>query len=88
MKFWVTKYALTQGIIEVEAEEPPEKSPDMLVVRPGADSEMFSFSFTQYLHGSEWHRTREDAVKEAESMRVKKIASLEKSILKIKKLKF
>lgn len=36
----------------------------------------------------EWHRTREGAVAKAEEMRVARIASLEKQIAKLRKLRF
>lgn len=76
MKVWITKYALTQGIIETEAER-SKNHEDMI------DTGKFG-----YYHGSDWHTTEEDAIKKAEEMKIRKIISLEKQINKIKELKF
>ena len=50
MKFWVTKYALTMGIQEVEADDPASSQfPAVLCVkdrRPGY--------FHQTFHGNDW----------------------------------
>lgn len=82
MKFWITKYAMTAGIQPVEADEPRAEFPGMLSV-PGKTG-----SYTQGFHGRDWHRTREAAVARAEEMRTAKIKSLEKSLAKMKSLKF
>lgn len=72
---WVTKWALTSGIIETEAE-----------VR---DEEMVNCgSRYGYFHGNDWHRTRVAAVQRAEVMRLKKIASLKKQLEKLEKMRF
>lgn len=49
-KVWVTKYALTQGIIETEGRV-SDDFPDMLDAK----------GITNYLHGEgkEWHRTKD-----------------------------
>ena len=77
MKVFITKFALTKGIIEANGEI-SENFPDMLGVTG------------QYSHfnKSEWFIDRADAVANAEQRRLKKIASLEKQITKLKKLKF
>ncbi len=84
MKIWVTKYALTTGIISSEAAEICEETPTMIVF-PACGS-----VYARYFHGEgkDWHRTKEAAVARAEAMRVAKIASLRKSIAKLEKLKF
>lgn len=78
MKFdvWITKYALTNGILHKQAV--PCGNPNMIQVG------------NTYFHGegNDWHRTLEGAQRKAETMRVRKIASLEKSIEKFKKLNF
>jgi len=81
IKVWITKYALTDGIVLVEAET--THSADMITYRPGSWGK-------QYAHGEgrEWHRTPESALKRAEEMRTKKIASLRKSIAKLEAMKF
>ena len=77
MKVWITKYALTQGILEREVELPLRDYPTMIKV---CDLE--------YYHGSEWHVTRKAALIEAEQMRGRKIKSLERQLTKLKKLSF
>lgn len=82
MKVWITKYALTQGIDEVEAEICDS---NMIKVKARGTG-----CIDEYYHGKgkEWHLDRESAVKKAEEMKLKKIASLEKQIKKLKELKF
>ncbi len=75
---WITKYLFTQGIFSTTVEDCSDN--DRMVKD--------TVSSLCYYHGNEWHRTREAAVKRAENMRKKKIASLKKSIEKIKKLDF
>lgn len=69
MKVWVTKYALTSGIKELEVEYSKE-TPSMVVGK----------AWDEYYNGEgrEWHRTYESAVAWAEEMRLKKIESLKK----------
>ena len=78
MKVHVTKYALTKGIIEVDIII-SEVHPGMVV-----DSEN---SLACY-HKPHWFITREEAVDRAETMRTQKIASLEKTMKKLKGLDF
>ncbi|NVZ11213.1 hypothetical protein HW932_18340 [Allochromatium humboldtianum] len=80
MTAYVTKYALTIGILEVEG-----------VVCHGTSSTMFEWKTDGHAntaHGKDWHRTREQALARAEEMRQKKIASLKKKIEQLEKLKF
>lgn len=83
-KFWISKYALTMNVFEVEA-EPADTCNDMLVVRPDG-----KIGHTQYYHGEgrDWHRTKEAAVARAEQIRIKKIASIHKQVKRIEGLKF
>lgn len=79
MKVWITKYALTSGIFEVDAETCT--SPSLMVVRkPG--------ELTAYFHANDWHKSKEDAIARAEEMRAKKIASLRKIIAKLEAMSF
>lgn len=66
MKVYITKYALTKGITETEAKEFND-IPGMVRAKDGT-----------FFHGEgkEWHRTREEAVKRAEEMKMQKIDSL------------
>lgn len=79
MKVFITKYALTIGIYEIEAEGTQQ-------------SGMISDSNNPYTYyhteGKDWHRTREAAVKRAEEMRTKKIASVKKQLTKLEKMEF
>ena len=79
MKVWITKYALTKGIIEAEGE----------VVRDHPNifyaNEIVNGLFGE---GKEWHRTKESAIQKAEEMRQKKIASLKKQIKKLEEMRF
>lgn len=78
MKVWITRYALTKGIVETEGEILQDKS---LKVTSG-----------EYRGAWFWHKdfelTEEDAKVRAEEMRMKKIDSLKKRILKLEKKKF
>jgi hypothetical protein len=83
MKVFVTKYALTQGILEVEVEGEPTVG-DMVVSipKPGNYRDCF------HGEGKDWHRTLDAARERAEKMRLAKVASLKKSIAKFERLKF
>lgn len=79
MRVWITKYALTTGIYEIEAE----------ITENGSAFDMHASLPTFYnKEGKDWHRTKEDAIQKAEAMRQKKIVSLKKQIEKLEKLKF
>ena len=77
MKVFITKYALTQGILkrEVNACAPATMVRDAI-------------NLGTFYHGSEWHTTWYAAYAKAEDMRQKKIISLQKQISKLGKLEF
>jgi hypothetical protein len=77
MRVWITKYALTKGIKEVEGEACENTLTDMFDAGKG-----------EFYHRLDWHKTREEALKHAEWMRVKKIKSLTKQIDKLKEKVF
>jgi hypothetical protein len=80
MKVWITKYALTQGILEREVTQ-SESVPSIVTV--------YGNPYEQYHgEGRDWHRTRAGAVAVAEAMRMKRIASLKKSLTKISAMSF
>lgn len=79
MKVWITKYALTEGIYEAEAEDCFDVSPTMIKVKD---------EYINYFHGNDWHRTREGAISRANEMKTKRIASLKKQIAKVETLEF
>lgn len=78
MKVWITNYALTKGILEKEATECGDG-----MINTGEKLGNFFHG-----EGDEWHRTKESAIKKAEEMRLKKIASLKNQIVKLEKMKF
>jgi hypothetical protein len=78
MKVFITKYALSTGIIEKDA-DPCKTCPDMIEVRD---------SFHWYAHKGEWFLTREDAIKDANSRRAKKITSVKKQLAKLESMTF
>ena len=80
MKIWITRYALTSGIEEVEAEL--SHNDTMATYGKG------NGAYTQYDHNNDFHKTKEAAILWAEKMRIDKIASLQKSIEKMQKLRF
>lgn len=77
MKIWITKYALTQGILEK----------DVIFYEDGTVREAEG-KFPIFYHRDEYHKTKESAIAKAEEMRKKKIASLKKQIEKMEKMKF
>jgi len=78
---WLTKYALTTGILKVKADFDAEQ--------PSTVAYKFSQnSFTAYAHGNEWHRTEQEAFDRAEEMRIAKLKSLDKQAKKIAAMKF
>jgi hypothetical protein len=85
---WITKYALTKGIIQAEVEECGNALGEFggmifLYKKSGE-------SWPQYFHGEgkEWHRTHEAALKKADEMRQAKIKSLQKQIAKLQGVEF
>lgn len=73
-KAYITKYALTDGIIEKEGR---------IVKDTYFDVEKYGF-FSK----GDYFFTKEEAIEKAEKMRLKKIESLKKQILKLEKLTF
>lgn len=83
MRLWITKYALSAGIIEVDAEirESLGGKPYMSALLPTA-------SYSQGFYGGDFQLTAEAAKSDSERRRAEKIASLKKQIAKLEKLKF
>lgn len=82
-KAWITKYALSSGIIAIEAEDCFGINPNMIKKINDRDE-----YFTTCFHSPDWHRTRESAVARANDMREKKIIALQKQIIKLGKMRF
>ena len=76
MKIFCTRWCLTAGIEEMEAESVPQ-SGMVTVKRPNG--------WPLYLHGEgrDWHRTREQAVARANVVRVKRISTVKKQLSKL-----
>lgn len=83
MKVYITKYALTQGIIEIDI----EKIRNFSIIE---DKDMLCFNdgHPVYFHKGEWCRSKEEAIQDAEKKREKKVASLRKQLEKLENLKF
>lgn len=77
MKVWVTKYALTKGVLEVDAK----------TVGHGMVGVKGEF-LTAYYSKRDWHASHEQAIARAKEMREAKLASLEKKIKKLEALDF
>ena len=80
MKVYVTKYALTTGILTAEDGEVREESPGMVSCK--------SLGVFANFHGKDWHKTPEAALIRAEEMCGNKIKSLEKQIAKLRVMNF
>lgn len=76
---YVTKYALTKKIYEVNAQE----------IRPGAYIyRPKGWLVDNYVFDHDVHITQAAALKRAETMRINKIASLEKQIKRLRNMAF
>ena len=80
VRVWITKYALSDGILVVDGTVHHSTSSTMLTWGGEFNS--------RYAHGNEWHRTQEAAIARAEEMRKAKIASLRRRIEKMEALQF
>ncbi len=83
VKVWITTYALSGGIFEVEGTQ-SSHYPDLMVYRRACDPG------DHYAHGEDkqWHRTKQSAIVRATEMREKKLRSLQKQIAKLERLTF
>lgn len=80
MKAFVTKYALTKGIIEFEGEI---KSDGKIFSGKRPNGKHY-----EYFHGKDFHLDIESAIKDCERRKVQKLESIKKQIVKIEKIKF
>lgn len=80
MKVWITKYALTKWIIEAVGEFVTSDS-------VGISNRDLCLP-TRWFYKGEWHSNKQSAIKKAEEMRQKKIASLKKQIEKLEEMRF
>jgi hypothetical protein len=79
MKVYVTKYALTQGIFPIEAN---------LIDDGKYAKQSTGSSLGLFLRRGEYALTDDEAIRQAEELRCKKLASIEKQVSKINQLDF
>lgn len=81
MRVYITKYALTAGIIEVQDAEYTSSEGMISVKSRGTHA---------YFHGEgkDWHHSKDGAIKRAEVMRRRKLESIEKQRQRIEQLRF
>jgi hypothetical protein len=77
-KAWISKYALSRGVFEVEVEDRFDIAPTLIA----------STDNQSLYRRDQWHRTMEVALEKAEKMRVTRIAALQRQLGKLKKLTF
>ena len=79
-KVYITKYALTTGLMEA----------DMELLNDGkhCHGKPSGYHYNTSFFGNDFHLSKEDALKDCEKRRITKIKSLEKNIEKLKVLKF
>lgn len=79
-KVFITKYALTKGIKEIEAD----------IIRSRFENEEYVIddSYSYFRIGTNAFTDKSEALKKAEEMKIRKIASLRKQIEKLEKLSF
>ncbi len=80
MKVYITRYALTTGIIEKEVQTNPSISEKMVTEVGGRGIQSYHKPF--------WHETKEEAIAHANIMRERKISSHKKAITKLNNLTF
>lgn len=80
MKRFITKYALSSGIEEVDARNCSDTAQEMIAINGGG--------LSAYFHKGEHFETMEQAIVKAEAMRKKKIENLYKQIFKLERLDF
>lgn len=83
-KVYITKYALTAGVIECEVDRSRDTRTDgsVTVKWPGG------LNGTAHFYGNQWQLTKEDAFKRADEMRKAKLKSLAKQVHKLEDMRF
>ena len=89
MKVWITKYALTDGIIEAESDTQTQNKEKVFAFWNNDEFGIFYPSIgIFYPSKGELFYDKESAIQKAEEMRQKKIASLKKQIEKLEEMRF
>lgn len=78
MKIYITKYALTTGIKEIDIENRSVTNDTIYFCN--------NSNYYQHYRGNDWHTTLESAILRAKDMKKRKIKSLEKTLERIKNL--
>jgi hypothetical protein len=76
---WITKYALTQGILKMQVADCFDTSPGMVTKVNGP---------VAFYHGDDWHRSHEAAIEKAKAMQTSKLDSVDKQRERIAALRF
>lgn len=84
VKFFVTKYALSQGILKFDGLLGQGRSKGVASGRISGEGSMAYF----FGEGKDWHLTLESALKRAEELRKAKLVALHRQISEIEKLDF
>jgi hypothetical protein len=79
MKIWITKYALTRGIIEREGR---------LCERTDGQPSTMVKTDMGYYHAPDWHESKAVAVERARVMRDEKVGSVGRTLKKLAALDF
>jgi hypothetical protein len=79
-KVYITKYAFSSGILECEM--------DVDLETKSCYGKPDGFAFAKGFYGNDFHLTKEDAIKDFNKRKEKKIRSLKKQIIKMKRLSF
>ena len=82
MTIFVTKWVLTRGM------QTRELGHDALDGTAVVYPDLHKPNIVEYYHKGEWHRTLEDAIIHAQVMQKRRIASLEKSLVRVRALTF
>lgn len=80
MKIYITKYALTTGILEAEAEYTPSEK--LVFIKENGDSMRTYYSYGDYSF------TLAEAIGRAEEMRTAKLLALNKQVSKLSNIDF
>lgn len=82
MVVYITKWALTQGILEIEVQKTSPEASGMLM------GKKTGWEPPQYYHRGQWHKSKRDAVNKAEEMRHKAIKSTKRKLAKLIDMRF
>ena len=80
-KVFITKYALTKGIMECE----------LIKVHGNFGASIFDkngFNKESFIQNGDWHKDLNSAISAAEEMRIKKLQALDRQIKKLSAKKF